>query len=81
MAHDLGEGNPVWRVQDAGILSRMTGENLAHATTLGRAHRSIYESPSHRNNLLAPYFDEVGIGVAQDADGSFWICELFVDRG
>lgn len=53
------------------------GENVAHATDLARAHRSLWRSPSHRENLLHPSFEIVGIGVAPDGDGTLWVCEIF----
>jgi len=80
LAHDLGDGSPLWRVQEAQLGSRATGENLARAGTLVGAHRAIWASPSHRANLLAPHFDSVGIGVARDALGEWWVCELLADR-
>jgi uncharacterized protein YkwD len=60
------------------ISLRSAGENAAHAGDLRRAHRSLWASPSHRENLLHPAFDLVGIGVAKDDDGtSVWVCEIF----
>lgn len=79
LSHDLGDGNPVWRLQAAQIAAQTAGENLAHAPTLGRAHRAIWASPSHRANVLDPHFDSVGIGAVQSDDGSWWVCELMAD--
>ncbi|HEX6274531.1 MAG TPA: CAP domain-containing protein [Polyangiaceae bacterium] len=56
------------------------GENVAHATNLARAHRSLWRSPSHRENLLHPAFELVGVGVARDDDGSVWLCQIFAAR-
>jgi uncharacterized protein YkwD len=58
---------------------RVAGENGAHATDLSRAHRALWRSPSHRENLLHPAFELVGIGIAPDADGSLWVCQIFAD--
>jgi uncharacterized protein YkwD len=79
IAHDAGDGDPRSRVEgtDLGILA--TGENVAHAVDVTRAHRALWASPSHRENLLQPRFDRVGIGVALDPDGSVWVCEMFAD--
>jgi uncharacterized protein YkwD len=60
-----------------GVALRSAGENVAHATDVFRAHRSLWKSPSHRENLLHEVFELVGIGVARDDDGSAWICEIF----
>ena len=64
----------------AALNLRSAGENVAHATDLARAHRSLWRSPSHRENLLHPAFELVGIGVAPDDDGTVWVCEIFAAR-
>jgi uncharacterized protein YkwD len=56
-----------------------TGENVAHNLDVTHAHRAQWASPSHRENLLQPRFDRIGIGVALDPDGSIWVCEVFAD--
>jgi uncharacterized protein YkwD len=61
------------------IALRSAGENGAHATDLSRAHRALWRSPSHRENLLHPAFELVGIGIARDDDGSVWVCQVFAD--
>ena len=80
LAHDLGQGDPVFRVQEANVFSKTTGENLARAISVERGHRGVLASPSHRENLLAAHFDKVGIGIARDPSGQLWICELLVDQ-
>jgi uncharacterized protein YkwD len=79
VAHDAGDGNPRSRVNTALPSALATGENVAHALDIRRAHRALWASPSHRENLLQPRFDTVGIGVAVDPDGSIWVCEVFAD--
>jgi uncharacterized protein YkwD len=79
LAHDTGEGDPVERLHRAGLSPRRTGENVAHAATLRLAHRLLWQSPSHRGNLLDPHFDSVGVGAARGGDGSVWVCEIFAD--
>jgi uncharacterized protein YkwD len=61
----------------AAFALRSAGENVAHAADLARAHRSLWRSPSHRENLLHPSFEIAGIGVAPDDDGTLWVCEIF----
>jgi cysteine-rich secretory family protein len=80
-AHDLGDGSPEDRVARAGVSTRGVGENVAHARDLGRAHRALWVSPSHRETLLSERFDAVGLGFASSPDGSVWLCELFADYG
>jgi hypothetical protein len=80
-AHDLGDGSPSERATRAGVMALRVGENVAHARDLGRAHRALWVSPSHRETLLSERFDAVGLGFATSPDGSVWLCELFADYG
>jgi uncharacterized protein YkwD len=79
IAHDAGDGDPESRVQASSLSVLATGENVAHALDVTRAHRLLWASPSHRENLLQPRYDKIGIGVASDPDGSIWVCEVFAD--
>jgi len=79
-AHDVGDGSPVERVALA-IAARRVGENVARARTLERAHRALWDSPSHRGNLLDAGFDALGIGLMKTDEGDVVVCELFVDYG
>jgi uncharacterized protein YkwD len=79
IAHDAGDGDPRSRVEAAGLDVLAAGENVAHALDITRAHRALWASPSHRENLLEPRFDGAGIGLALDPDGSVWVCEVFAD--
>jgi uncharacterized protein YkwD len=79
IAHDVGDGDPRSRVEGSSLDILATGENVAHALDVVRAHRALWASPSHRENLLEPRFDAVGIGIAADTDGSLWVCEVFAD--
>lgn len=79
IAHDVGDGDPRARVEAANLDVLAPGENVAHALDVTRAHRALWASPSHRENLLQPRFDGIGIGIAADPDGSIWVCEVFAD--
>jgi len=79
IAHDAGDGDPRSRVEAANLDVLAAGENVAHAIDVTRAHRALWASPSHRENLLEARFDRVGIGTALDDDGSIWVCEVFAD--
>jgi uncharacterized protein YkwD len=80
VGHDVGYGDPRSRVEAAGIHFSATGENVVHAANLRRAHRALWASPSHRGNLLQSRFDSIGVGIANDSDGTIWVCEVFADR-
>jgi hypothetical protein len=77
LGHDVGDGDPRERLDRAGISLAQVGENVAHAANVTLAHRALWSSPSHRDNLLQPRFDRVGIGVSTDPDGSIWVTQLF----
>lgn len=77
LAHDVGDGNPKQRMEEAGLEPRLAGENVARARSLERAHRALWLSPSHRGNLLHPRFTQLGIGVVEDPQGNLWVAELF----
>jgi uncharacterized protein YkwD len=77
LAHDLGDGSPVARLEAAGLQARETGENIADAPTVALAHRALWASPSHRANMLRPEYDRVGLAVARDGRGEGWVVEMF----
>jgi len=75
-AHDTGDGDLIQRLARAG-LELSVGENIAHARGPALTQRVLWASPSHRENLLFRGYDLVGIGVAPDADGWLWVCQVF----
>jgi hypothetical protein len=77
LGHEVGEGDPKERLARAGISASLVGENVAHAANVVLAHRALWSSPSHRDNMLEARFDRVGIGVSSDADGTVWVTQLF----
>lgn len=79
VGHDVGDGDPEQRAAAANLNFRLLGENVAHAGTLSRAHRALWSSPSHRQNLLTARFRKVGVAAARDADGTVWVAQLFAD--
>jgi uncharacterized protein YkwD len=80
VGHDVGDGDPKERLERAGISLSQIGENVAHAANIVLAHRALWGSPSHRDNMLHPRFDRIGIGVTADVDGSVWVTEVFAAR-
>jgi len=79
IGHDVGQGDPRARIEAAGLPIRSAGENVAHADDLGRAHRALWSSPSHRGTMLHAQFNSIGVGVAHDPDGSVWVCQVFAE--
>jgi len=77
-AHDAGDGDLNFRLEQLG-LELTAGENVAHAASAALAQRALWASPSHRENLLFPSFNRLGIGVAPDPDGTLWVCQVFAN--
>lgn len=69
-AHVDPEGDALAaRVRAAGLRYRMIGENLGLAPDVERAHQTLMQSPSHRENMLNPAFEEAGIGLVEVPEG------------
>lgn len=51
------------RLEEAGIVYRFAGENLALAPTVFTAHTGLMNSEGHRENILDSNFGKVGVGV------------------
>ena len=58
---------------------RLIGENVAMAGSIHDAQAALEASPPHRDNLLNPYFTEMGIGAVQAGDRVF-LAQVFVQR-
>jgi uncharacterized protein YkwD len=65
----------------AGVSSgwQLIGENVAMAGSIPAAETALEASPPHRENLLNPYFTEMGIGATQRGNLVF-VAQLFVQR-
>ncbi len=77
LGHDVGRGNVLTRLASAGVTVDAAGENVARAGSVERAHRVLWESPSHRDTLLYDRYDALGVGVAEAEDGAVWVCSVF----
>ncbi len=77
LAHDLGDGDPYARTASALGSPQVVGENVAHADSALAAHRALWRSPAHRQNLLRREYTHIGIGVAHGTGGDIWACQLF----
>ncbi len=63
------------------------GENVARragpqwcltAGKIEKTHQGLMGSTHHRENILRPEFQQVGIGISVNDSGHYWITELFV---
>lgn len=55
--------SPQQRVWRKGVRVRVVGENLAYAGDIREAHEALMASDAHRQNILLPSYQLVGIGV------------------
>jgi uncharacterized protein YkwD len=56
------------------------GENVGEGGSIDSINQAFINSSEHRSNMVDPSFNYVGVGVAQDANGRYWVCEVFVGR-
>lgn len=55
---------------------RTLGENVAKARTIEQAHALLMGSNSHRNTLLNPRYNSIGVGVAESG-GWYYVVQVF----
>lgn len=77
LAHDVGRGTPAHRVGQSGITASEVGENIAKAATPELAHKALWKSLSHRQNMLHSRYRHVGIAARKDASGTLWLTQIF----
>ena len=68
------------RLQEAGLFFKGTGENVAFSQSFlpEAIHNSFMQSKGHRENILDPRFDSVGIGVFLREDEGYYITQDFL---
>ena len=68
------------RLADAGFYHISLGENVAFSETFVAefAHQGLMKSPEHRENILNPSFDQIGIGVVLVEDKGYYITQDFL---
>lgn len=55
------------------------GENVGAGPTVDDVHRAFMASPSHRDEILRPGYQDLGVGVVW-AGGRLWVSEIFRRR-
>lgn len=58
----------------------LVGENLFYCSTVDSdlGHKCLMDSKPHRDNILNPRFEQVGVGAYIGPDGRFWVTEMFL---
>ncbi len=56
------------------------GENIGKGGSLEQIQNAFMASPAHRDNILDPSFDAIGVGVTRDANGVYWVVQEFMNQ-
>ena len=73
-----------------GFKPRLVAENLArrwgtdYCFSVEKAecsHNDLMDSPGHRENILREGVSTIGVGIAVDAKGAYWVTEVFAQCG
>jgi len=76
LGHDVGDGDPFARAEEAGLSVDAVGENVANAESIVAAYRTLYRSPSHRANLVRAEYTHMGFAVRKTKTG-YWVAQTF----
>jgi len=74
-----GEPAPQTRFSTEGLPSDSSSENVALNQSIAGAHDALMHSPPHREAILDPNFNVVGVGVLQTDEG-FFVTEDFARK-
>jgi uncharacterized protein YkwD len=85
LAHETPEGlTPPDRLKRGGVTGvSLAGENVGTTSRLDPNREIVtawMQSPVHHDNIVAPAFNETGIGIARAADGSLYYTQLYVTK-
>ena len=59
--------------------AKTSGENVAFTPRLSaqQAYKKWMDSAPHKANILSDKYEETGIGLARDAKGGYYYCQVF----
>jgi uncharacterized protein YkwD len=78
LAHELDEKGPSDRVREQKYEFRALAENIAEGQkTPAEVIKSWMGSEGHRTNLLNPDYTEIGLGIAESAQGTRYWAQVF----
>ncbi len=60
----------------------LVGENLFYCSIVDvdRGHTAFMNSPGHRENILEPRYERMGVGIYVNARGEFYVTEMFLAK-
>jgi len=72
-------GSPFNMMETFGIRFSAAGENIAYGQrTPQDVMNSWMNSPGHRSNILNATYNQIGVGVAKAANGTFYWTQMFI---
>lgn len=72
-------GSPFDMMRSFGIKFSTAGENIAYGQrSAAEVMNGWMNSPGHRKNILSPNYDEIGVGVAKDSNGTIYWTQMFI---
>lgn len=74
-----GEPSVRSRIAQTGIRLNFSGENVAYDSDVKSAHEGLMFSPPHRENILHPEFNTLGIGVVRKGK-YLYVTQNFIRR-
>ena len=80
LSHQVGDEPKLSnRLAANGIRFNNDAENVAYDTDVEVAHIGLMHSPGHRENILSPKYNTIGVGVVRSGD-VLWVTEDFANR-
>lgn len=74
-------GSPFDMMKQFGISYNTAAENIALNSDVVSAHYALMNSSGHRENILNPYFNKVGVGVVTNSTGNgVIVVEMFINQ-
>jgi uncharacterized protein YkwD len=71
-SHTGSNGSEFFNRIDLQNYSRsIAGENIATYPTISEAHQGLMNSQGHRDNILSPDYEQIGIGIETYSSGGF----------
>lgn len=80
-AERMAEAETIFHNQNLGDLVdgwKLLGENVGRGGNIETLHQAFMDSPGHRENLLNPAYDRIGVGVVW-SKGIPYVVEVFMD--
>lgn len=72
-------GSPFVMMDNFGIKFSAAGENIAYGhKTPAEVMNSWMNSSGHRSNILSPAYNQIGVGVAKAANGTYYWTQMFI---